>query len=219
MSLRATLFDMDGLLIDSEILWHKAELEIFPSLGVPLDDGADRQTKGMYVEEVVAFWFAKYPWSGPSTSDVTQMLLNRVGELVENEGVLLPGAIRAIELASEHGPVAVASSTPTALIHRCLDNFSLREKFVSIHSAQDEEFGKPHPGVFISAAKSLGVSPKECLVFEDSAAGVLAAKAGSMSVIAVPTKEDREFPAFKLADVVLSSLEELSPAWLSTHFA
>ena len=210
---------MDGLLIDSEILWHKAELEIVPSLGVPLDDGADRQTKGMYVEEVVAFWFAKYPWSGPSTSDFTQMLLNRVGELVENEGVLLPGAIRAIELASEHGPVAVASSTPTALIHRCLDNFSLREKFVSIHSAQDEEFGKPHPGVFLSAAKSLGVSPQECLVFEDSAAGVLAAKAGSMCVIAVPTKEDREFPAFKLADVVLSSLEELSPAWLSAHFA
>ncbi len=218
MSLRATLFDMDGLLIDSEILWHKAELEIFPSLGVSLDNGADRQTKGMYVEEVVAFWFSKHPWSGPSTSDVTQMLLSRVGELVENEGVLLPGALRAIELASEHGPVAVASSTPTALIHRCLDNFSLREKFVSIHSAQDEEFGKPHPGVFISAAKSLGVSPKECLVFEDSAAGVLAAKAGSMSVIAVPTKQDRELPAFKLADVVLSSLEELSPAWLSARF-
>ena len=210
---------MDGLLIDSEILWHKAELEIFPSLGVPLDDGTDRQTKGMYVEEVVKFWFTKYPWNGPSPDEVTQMLLNRVGELVENEGVLLPGAIRAIDLASERGPVALASSTPTALIHRCLDNFGLRERFVSISSAQDEEFGKPHPAVVITAAKSLNVSAKECLVFEDSAAGVLAAKAGSMTVIAVPTKEDREFPAFKLADVVLSSLEELSADWLKAHFA
>jgi sugar-phosphatase len=71
----------------------------------------------------------------------------------------------------------------------------------------------------LSAAASLDVAPYDCLVIEDSSAGVLAAKAGSMTVVAVPTTEDRSLPAFGLADVVLDSLEQLSPQWLDEHFA
>ena len=70
MSLRATLFDMDGLLIDSEILWHEAELEIFGALGVPVSATNERSTKGLFVAEVVAHWYRLYPWSGPSVDDV-----------------------------------------------------------------------------------------------------------------------------------------------------
>jgi sugar-phosphatase len=194
---------MDGLLIDSEILWHKAEVEIFGHLGVPISEAKNRSTKGMYVSEVVDFWFAK----------------QRVGELVDAEGRMLPGAARAIDLTSERGPIALASSTPLALIVRVLDHFDLRERFQSIHSAEFEPYGKPHPGVFLSAAASLDVSPTECLVIEDSAAGVLAAKAGSMTVVAVPTPEDRSLPVFSLADLVLESLTQLSPQWLDERFA
>jgi mannitol-1-/sugar-/sorbitol-6-/2-deoxyglucose-6-phosphatase len=210
---------MDGLLLDSEVLWHKAELEIFGSLGVPLQDAIGRSTKGMYVNEVVAFWYAQYPWEGPSTDDVVDLLLARVGDLVETEGTLLPGATRALDLTSERGPLALASSTPMALIARCLKHFGLMERFATIHSAEFEEYGKPHPGVFLSAAMSLEVVPSACLVLEDSAAGVLAAKSATMTVIAVPVAEDRDRPEFGIADLVLSSLEELTPEWLDARFA
>ena len=113
----------------------------------------------------------------------------------------------------------MASSTPMALIVRCLKHFGLLERFAAIHSAEFEEYGKPHPGVFLSAAVSLGMAPSACLVLEDSAAGVLAAKAATMTVIAVPVAEDRARPAFAIADLVLSSLEELTPEWLDERFA
>ena len=218
MTFEATLFDMDGLLIDSEILWHKAELEIFGALGVPMSSDG-RSTKGLFVDEVVDYWYARFPWTGPSPREVSDALLARVGDLVESEGRLMPGAVRALDLANAHGPVALASSTPVALIERCLNHFDLADRFVSIHSAQFEPYGKPHPGVFLSAATSLGVKPTRCLVFEDSSAGVLAAKAASMFVIAVPTVDDRDDPVFALADLVLSSLDELSATWLDERFA
>jgi beta-phosphoglucomutase-like phosphatase (HAD superfamily) len=217
--LRASLFDMDGLLLDSEILWHKAEVEIFGTLGVSLAPDIGRSTKGMFVNEVVDYWYAQFPWGGPSPDDVVEQLLRRVGDLVETEGCLLPGARWALDLAGERGPVAIASSTPLALIVRCLEHFELLDRFVSIHSAELEPYGKPHPGVFLSAAGALGVAPSECLVVEDSAAGVLAAKAARMCVAAVPTFDDRFKPEFALADLVLTSLEDLTPEWLDERFA
>ena len=218
MPLTASLFDMDGLLLDSEVLWHEAEVEIFGSLGVPLEDASERSTKGLFVAEVVDYWFSQYPWTGPSCDDVVAMLLQRVGDLIEEKGVMLPGAARAIDLASERGPVALASSTPLHLIERALSHFNLRDRFATLNSAQFEPYGKPHPAVFLTAAASIGAAPTDCLVFEDSAAGVLAGKAGRMTVIAVPVEADRHLPAFGLADLVLSSLEQLQPAWLDEAF-
>jgi HAD superfamily hydrolase (TIGR01509 family) len=219
MSITASLFDMDGLLIDSEVLWHKAEVEIFGGLGVPLIESSNRSTKGVYVDDVVDYWYARYPWSGPSVDEVVEMLLERVGSLVESEGRLLPGALRAIDLTSDRGPVALASSTPLALIHRCLEHFDLTTRFASIHSAEFEPYGKPHPGVFLTAASSLGIEPSRCLVFEDSITGVIAARAASMRLVAVPTPGDRGEVEFLLADLVLETLEELTPDWLDEQFA
>ncbi len=219
VTLTATLFDMDGLLIDSEILWHQAELEILGGLGVPLATEGARSTKGMFVAEVVDYWRERYPWSGPSSEDVVDQILTRVGDLVETTGRLLPGAVRAIDLTSQRGPVALASSTPVPLIERSLRHFGLLERFSVICSGANEPYGKPHPGVFLTAASRVGADPRSCLVFEDSAAGVLAAKAGRMTCIAVPAKEDLHLPAFGLADVVLASLEDLDEAWLNEYFS
>jgi len=210
---------MDGLLIDSEILWHKAEVEIFGALGVPLFESSSRSTKGVFVNEVVDYWYARYPWNAPTKNDVVGLLLERVGSLVESEGRLLPGATRALDLASARGPIALASSTPLSLIDRCLAHFDLTTRFASIHSAEFEPYGKPHPGVFLTAASSLGIEPTRCLVFEDSTAGVIAARAASMKVIAVPTPEDRDAIEFRLADLLLDTLIELSPVWLDEQFS
>ena len=209
---------MDGLLLDSEILWHEAEVEIFGELGVPLSGDDERSTKGMYVKDVAHYWYGLHPWKGPAPDVISQLLIARVGDLVETKGRLMPGARRALELTGGLGPLAIASSTPFALIVRCLKHFDLLDCFDSIHSAEFEEYGKPHPGVFLSAAASLSVAPTNCLVLEDSAAGVIAAKAARMTVVAVPSLDDLAHVEFRLADLVLASLEELSAAWLEERF-
>ena len=219
MHLTTTLFDMDGLLLDSEILWHKAEVEILGELDVPIVTRGTRSTKGMFVSEVIAYWYGISPWSGPSCAEVEHQILERVGELVETKGRLMPGALRAIDLTSSRGRVALASSTPRSLIERCLHHFSLLDRFEVIATAADEKFGKPHPAVFLTAAEKLNVPPTACLVFEDSGAGVLAAKAARMACVAVPVTAERTMPEFSLADLVLSSLEALEESWLDERFA
>ncbi len=209
---------MDGLLLDSEVLWHQAELEILGDLGVPINRTGTRSTKGMFVTEVVQYWHQRFPWATPSVEDVVRQVLARVGELVETNGRLLPGALRAIDLAAARGAVGLASSTPTELIARCLNHFSLTDRFTVIASAADEAYGKPHPAVFLTAAAALGIEPSLCMVFEDSAAGVLAAKAARMTCVAVPERAERTLPAFAIADLVLDSLSELDEAWLDERF-
>lgn len=221
----ASIFDMDGLLIDSEVLWHEAELEILGDrLGVPLEKGGPRTTKGMFVHEVTEHWYALYPWPGPTPAAVAVTIVDRVIDLILTKGSLKPGATHAIDLCTAQGwPLAVASSSEYRLIDAALDHFGLRDRFAVIHSAEDEEYGKPHPAVFLTAALKLGAPPKRCLVWEDAAAGVVAAKAASMACIAVPEPGERAHPAFGLADLVVRSLEEVHAASLDDvarrHFA
>jgi sugar-phosphatase len=207
----ASIFDMDGLLIDSEVLWHEAEIEILGGLGVPLSADGCRTTKGMFVDEVTRHWHGLYPWTnGPSPDEVAVTIVDRVIALVRSKGRLKPGALAAIELCARRGLLlALASSSQYRLIDAALEQFGLRDRFDLVHSAEDEEFGKPHPAVFITAAGKLGVAPRHCLVWEDAPAGVLAAKAASMACIAVPEQGEQDHPAFGLADLVVQSLLEV----------
>jgi sugar-phosphatase len=209
----ASIFDMDGLLLDSEILWHQAEIEILGDLGVPLEVEGCRSTKGMFVHEVTEYWHARYPWSTPSPGDVATTIVDRVIDLIVTIGTLKAGAEHAIAMCEQRGlPMAVASSSQYRLIDAALAHFDLRRHFTLIHSAEDEDFGKPHPAVFITAAAKLGSPPRRCLVWEDAPAGVLAAKAASMACIAVPEMGEEGHPAFGLADLVLGSLLEMDDA-------
>jgi mannitol-1-/sugar-/sorbitol-6-/2-deoxyglucose-6-phosphatase len=210
----ASIFDMDGLLIDSEVLWHEAEIEILGALGVPLSSDGCRTTKGMFVYEVTAHWFALHPWGAdPAPDDVAVAIVDRVLELIVTKGSLKPGAPHAIDLCAARGwSLAVASSSEYRLIDAALEHFGLRDRFRLIHSAEDEAYGKPHPAVFLTAATRLGAPPKRCLVWEDAPAGVLAAKAASMACVAVPEPGEGQHPAFGLADLVVDSLLDVSDA-------
>jgi sugar-phosphatase len=110
----------------------------------------------------------------------------------------------------------VASSSQYRLIDTALEHFDLRRHFAVVHSAEDEQWGKPHPAVFLRAAAKLGAAPRRCLVWEDAPAGVLAAKAGSMACIAVPENGEGHHPAFGLADLVLDSLLEIDARGIDT---
>jgi len=207
VALTASIFDMDGLLIDSEVLWHEAEIEILGGLGVPLAVEGCRTTKGMFVDEVTEHWNRLYPWTGPTPAEVAVTIVDRVIELILTKGELKPGALHAVDLCAERGlDLAVASSSQYRLIDLALGHFGLRDRFALVHSAEDEDYGKPHPAVFLTAAAKLGAVPRRCLVWEDAPAGVLAAKAASMACIAVPEHGEGHHPAFGLADLVVDSL-------------
>jgi HAD superfamily hydrolase (TIGR01509 family) len=209
----AAIFDLDGLLVDSEPLWQQAEVEILGDLGVPLVPSACRQTKGMFVAEVTRYWYERYPWRGPDPDEVAVAVVDRVIDLVTTEGRLQPGARGAIALCRDHGTsLAVASSSEHRLVRQVLDHFGLASEFPVVCSAEDELYGKPHPAVFLAAAVELGVAPARCLAWEDAPAGVLAAKAARMACVAVPDPAERDRPAFAVADAVLGSLEEADEA-------
>ncbi len=214
----AAVFDLDGLLVDSEVLWHQAELEILTPLGARIDANGTRTTKGMFVGEVVDHHHRLAGWTSPSRDDVVAAVLARVGDLVELEGRLLPGARRALALCASLGPCALASSTPRALITRVLAHFDLEGAFDVVHSAEDERLGKPDPAVYLTAAARLGVDARTCLAFEDSPAGVRSATSAEMRCVAVPVADERADPAFELATLVLASLEDLDATWLARQY-
>ena len=114
----AIIFDMDGLLIDSEPLWCKAEVEVFNDLGVPLQERMCNQTMGLRTDEVVSYWYAQFPWVGTSQETVAERIISRVSELVATFGKPLPGAVEVVKLCRQMGLPKVATSSLTRLIMR-----------------------------------------------------------------------------------------------------
>lgn len=208
--IKAAIFDMDGLLIDSEPLWRKAQTAAFSTVGFHPTMEDFSQTMGRRIIEVVEHWRHKHPWDGPSNQEIADLIVDDLIELVKKEGKALPGVHEAFELCRKLGlKTALASSSSDRIINNTLDTLGIRDKFDVIYSADGEEYGKPHPGVFITTAHKLGVSPLSCVVFEDAPSGVLAAKAAKMHCIAVPEEEHAKHPFIQTADRILGSLKEL----------
>lgn len=209
--MKAAIFDMDGLLIDSEPLWQEAEISVFRSLGVPLSREMCRQTVGVRLDGVVRHWYRRYPWRGDTLEAVEARILERVGRLIIERGEPMPGVTGTVRTLGRAGyELAVASSSPMPLIRAALEQFGLIEAFSVLHSADAEDEGKPHPAVYQSTMSRLGVAPASCIAFEDSVPGVQSAKRAGAFVIAVPDAAEIENPGFASADLVLSSLEEFS---------
>ncbi|WP_435954010.1 hexitol phosphatase HxpB [Dryocola sp. BD626] len=210
----AAIFDMDGLLIDSEPLWDEAELEVMASIGVDITRRNELpDTLGLRIDLVVDLWFSHQPWNGPSREEVTQRVIARAITLIEERRPLLPGVREAIAQCKALGlKVGLASASPLHMLERVLEMFDLREQFDAIASAEHLPYSKPHPQVYLDAAAKLGIDPLSCVTFEDSVNGMIATKAARMRSIVVPAEENRSNPRWCLADVKLDSLLSLSAA-------
>jgi mannitol-1-/sugar-/sorbitol-6-/2-deoxyglucose-6-phosphatase len=216
--IEAVVFDMDGVLIDSEPMWRRVEKDVFGRVGVALTDADLVETMGVRIGEVVARWFERRPWEGPSPRKVEQEIVEAVTETIASEGSLEEGVLEAIEYLHGLGlRLALASSSPMRLIEAVLSLDDLADRFEVVVSAEEEERGKPDPAVYLTAANALGVSPDRCLAIEDSVAGVGAAKAAGMVCVVVP---DPLVPGdrFAEADLILRSMEEFhARVWSATE--
>ena len=208
--IKAVIFDLDGLLIDSEPLWQEAEIAIFERVNIKLTHELCLQTKGLRIDEVVNYWYQKYPWTNLTKKEVEDLIVAKVIELIHLKGEPLPGVNRAVSFVRQKEvQVALASSSATVIIQAALQKLNLTAIFTQIYSAESELFGKPHPGVYLTTASKLNVLPQECLALEDSLNGVLAAKAAQMKCIAIPEELQYSNPKFAIADIILKSLEQL----------
>ena len=204
----AVVFDMDGVLLDSEPIWRAVEREIFAGLGIRVTDDDLRETMGVRIADVVERWHRRHPWAEPSRAEVADAVVEGVARRIEEAGTLHPGVVDAIERFERAGVrLALASSSPMRLIRAVLAMGRLDGRFDAIVTGEDEERGKPDPAVYLSAARALGVAPDRCLAIEDSINGVRAATAAGMVCIAIPAHDnDADFGS---AALVLGSLDEL----------
>jgi HAD superfamily hydrolase (TIGR01509 family) len=215
--IRAVIFDMDGLLIDSEPLWERAELHVFQNVGVPITPELTKQTMGLRSDEVVRYWYERYPWANQTVEQVNDVLIQEVIQLINTDAQPRRGVEQIVKLFDELNlPMAVASSSPEVIIDAALRKLGIRKYLRVIQSAELEPFGKPHPGVYITTASKLGVLPTECLAFEDSPNGVLSAKAARLRCVAVPDEKLKGDPGFRIADLVIESLVSFTPDLLAT---
>jgi HAD superfamily hydrolase (TIGR01509 family) len=207
----AVVFDLDGVLIDSEGVWDEARRAVVAEAGGSWRDGATREMLGMSSGE----------WSGylhdqlgvdEQPEQIAQRVLERVLERYRKSLPLLPHAVTAVRSLSERWPLGLASSSNREVIDLVLERSGLREDFAVTVSSEEVEHGKPAPDVYLAALQRLGIAGGSAVAVEDSTNGLRSAAAAGMHVVAVP---NREFPpserALELAEVTLPSLAQLTP--------
>ncbi|MDU5192939.1 MAG: hexitol phosphatase HxpB, partial [Mixta calida] len=173
---------------------------------------------GLRIDQVVRMWYETLPWSGPSQQEVTDRIIARAINLVEEKKPLLPGVEQALQLCRAQGlKVGLASASPLHMLEKVLTLFNLRDYFDTLASAESLPWSKPHPQVYLDAAAQLGVDPLNCVTLEDSFNGMIATKAARMRSIVVPAEEYRDDPRWALADVKLDSLVALTPQHLKGY--
>ena len=207
---QAVIFDMDGLLIDSEPVWDDVRRAMADEAGTPWTKDDHLAVMGVSTAEWADHMLARLQLQ-MSREEVIEHVVGRMAESYAKGIPWLPGALDAIDLAVANYRVALASGSHRALIDVVTADAAVAGKFEIIVAADEVGAGKPAPDVYLAAAERLGVDPTTCVCLEDSSNGILSGVAAGMKVIAVP---DPRFPSkpevIAQADLVLSSLTELS---------
>ena len=207
MQYKAVIFDMDGLLIDSEPLWEEAGSETLREFGKELTVEQYHSSTGLRTEEWIAYWFHYFNIPMEHAAEATATIIQKAIEKIAAKGEPMPGVDYLLNLfQANHFQIGLASSSPMELIDVVADKLNIRSYFQTFTSAQHLTFGKPHPEVFLNCAQELNVLPIECIVFEDSFNGMIAAKAARMKCVVIPAAADYNHSKWGAADLKLNGL-------------
>jgi HAD superfamily hydrolase (TIGR01509 family) len=215
--MRAVVFDLDGVLVDSEHLWDRARRELVDERGGRWRATATQDMMGMSSPE-----WSRYVHDELGVelepAEISADVVRRLESLYREELPLLPGAREAVLAAAERWPLGLASSANREIIDLVLELAELENAFAATVSSEEVARGKPAPDVYLEAARRLGVSAANCAAVEDSSNGLRSAAAAGMTVVALPNPR---FPpdadALILATVVIGSLGELEPVLRSLY--
>jgi HAD superfamily hydrolase (TIGR01509 family) len=213
--IEAVVFDLDGVIVDSEQVWDDVREEYVRETGGRYTASATRDMMGMSSVEWSAYMADELDVPG-SPQEINAEIVRRMLVRYGDAPPLIDGAVEAVRMAASRWPLAIASSSNPELIEVVLRAAGLRELFPVAVSSQEVARGKPAPDVYLEAAKRLGVEPARCVAVEDSHNGIRSAKAAGMRVVAVPNPH---FPpdedALARADAVVGTVAELTPEVLS----
>jgi mannitol-1-/sugar-/sorbitol-6-/2-deoxyglucose-6-phosphatase len=207
---KAVIYDMDGVLIDSEPLWKIAMEKVFSEVGCNLTKKDFEKTVGLRIDEVIHYWYNHAPWEKYSANEVVEKIITEMISLIQQNGKPLTGVVESLAFFKQKNlKIGLATSSYEILIKTVLKTLKIEHYFDFTHSAEHEKNGKPHPAVYLHTAQKLNVNPTECIVIEDSINGVIAGKAARMHVICIPEKTHEINPKLIIADEQFDNLNEL----------
>ena len=214
MVLQAVVFDLDGVLIDSERVWNAVREQVVREQGGSWRADATAAMMGMSSPEWSGYMHEQLGVQMPPAA-IAAEVVRRMEDRYREGPPLIDGAREAVLELAPRWPLGVASSANASLIELVLEQSGLRDSFAAVVSAEEVPQGKPAPDVYLEAARRLSAEPSRCAAVEDSANGLRAAAAAHTLVVAVPNRDYPPGPqALALADVVIDSLRELHPELL-----
>jgi HAD superfamily hydrolase (TIGR01509 family) len=214
--IEAVVFDLDGVLIQTEEVWHDVREGLARERGGRYDRGAQRAMMGMSAPEWARYMHEHVGVPDPP-EQIAAEVVARMEQRYRERLPLIDGAVEAVQRLADRWPLGLASSSNRPLIDLVLDRSGLGRSFRATVSSEEVAHGKPAPDVYLAACRLLGVEPVRAAAVEDSHAGIRSAKAAGMRVVAIPNEsfppDEQELAE---ADVVLPSLQELAPAAVET---
>ncbi len=203
---------MDGLLLDTEPLWGESMYEVVEKHGLNIRYDLFKHTQGFRIYEVTAFWKERFGWKSNISSEMmAEEILDNIIERAQKKGNVMPGVLQTLELLKSHNiPLGVATSSPERMTDRLLSHFNIKHYFDYIATADKVKYGKPHPDVYLMCAEKLNTDSWQCLAFEDSLNGMIAAKAARMKTVIVPENIYHNPEKFAIANLLLPTLEQFN---------
>jgi HAD superfamily hydrolase (TIGR01509 family) len=210
--IEAVVFDLDGVLVDSEPVWEQVRRQVVAENGGHWAADAQRRLMGMSTGEW-ARYLSEDLGVGLPPETVATVVIERMAARYNDQLPLMPGAVEAVRGLAARWPLGLASSSPPSLIETVLNAASLRSSFATTLSTEQVAHGKPAPDIYLAVAGQLGHRPGRCAAVEDSSNGLRSAAAAGLHMIAIPHPKYPPDPdALEQASVVLTSLTELTPA-------
>ncbi|SEP72937.1 hexitol phosphatase HxpB [Basfia succiniciproducens] len=210
MTIKAIIFDMDGVLIDSEPVWKQAGIDVFNAEGIPVTYDDMLALTGIPSLGIVKAVYEKYQRSPVPVAEMAQRLNDHAISLILAQKPLIDGVQETLQKLTALGyKLAVASASPRILLEEITQSCGIDQYFSYLSSATELSHNKPHPAVWLHAAEMLGVEATECIGIEDSVVGMVSVKAASMKCIVVPGVLGSDDPRWALADIKLATLREI----------